>query len=103
MTAGLQLYTNSSLMGGESGASSMTPPSPSNARPTRFMLIARVDEVRDREATFVRCSTRRVAHRIAAAAHAKLAGDRGERQDRSCRAAAIAIAFDTPAALHQRR
>ena len=46
---------------------------------------------------------RRVGHREAAAAHAELAGDRRQREDRHRRAAAVAVALETPAAADQRR
>ncbi len=44
----------------------------------------------------------RVAHGEAAAAHAELAGDRRQREDRGRRAAAVAVALESPAAAHQR-
>ncbi len=46
---------------------------------------------------------RRVAHRIAAAAHAEFAADRRQRQDRHRGVAAVAVPFEPPAASNQRR
>ena len=45
----------------------------------------------------------RVAHRVAAAAHAELAADRRQREHRGRRAAAVAVALEAPAAADQRR
>ncbi len=44
-----------------------------------------------------------VRHREAAAAHAELAGDRGQREDRRDGTTAVAVAFDAPAAADHRR
>ena len=46
---------------------------------------------------------RGVAHRVAAAAHAELAADGRQRQHRHRRIAAVAIAFESPAAADERR
>ncbi len=46
---------------------------------------------------------RRVAHRVATAPHPELSADRGQRQDRHRRVAAVAIALVAPAAAHERR
>ena len=46
---------------------------------------------------------RRIAHRVAAASHTELAGDRGQREHRRGRTAAVAIALEPPAAFHERR
>ena len=46
---------------------------------------------------------RRVAHRVAAAAHAELAADRRQREHRHRGVAAVAIPLEAPAAANQRR
>ena len=46
---------------------------------------------------------RRVAHRVAAAAHAELAADGRQRQHGHRRVAAVAVALEAPAAAHERR
>ena len=72
-------------------------------RPTLFMLMARVGG--SSSASHVRSISHdgRIAHRVAAAAHAELSGHRGQREHRRGGTAAVAIALEAPAAFHQRR
>ena len=75
----------------------------SSSRPTRFMLTTRVGGSGIAQPGALDVPRRRVAHRVAAAAHAELAADGRQRQHRQRGAAAVAIALEPPAALDQRR